>query len=308
MASDRYSIYSASFVHAGGTLDLQQLREQSINAGSRYRLIRPGGALNPAAHILSTANPTKRFRTSDLLTVLTTIDIANGLPCSGGSTLRYQLRTPGGAFATGGSHLTQTTPKGFLHIVSIDVDIDSETGGEAELEYIPLSVAGENPITNTTSVNFAAAPVPAYVSQYFMGGQWLGATQVEGLTHLRVVPGINYTARRCDGGVFPRYGASSITAREPSKEMTYLNAALPVSMGSMFTNLLGSTVKSYLQRATAAADGRLSTAATSHIRFDVAAGSWGHDNISVADENDALVTVKVMPTGLLAVSLGVAIP
>jgi hypothetical protein len=218
------------------------------------------------------------------------------------------LRTPGGAFATGGSHLTQTTPKGFLHIVSIDVDIDSETGGEAELEYIPLSVAGENPITNTVAVSFAAAPVPAYMSQYFMGGQWLGASQVEGLTRLRVMPGLTFTSRRSDGGVFPRYGASSITAREPSKEMTYLNAALPQVMGSFFTNLLGSTVKSYLQRGTAVADGRIAVGTASHVRFDVAAGSWGHDNISVADENDALVTVKVMTTGLLAVSLGVAIP
>lgn len=308
MASNRYGIYSASFVHAGGTLNLNQLREQSLNAGSRYRIIRPGGALNPAAHILSQANPTKRFFTSDLFTILPVIDIANGLACSGGSAMRYQKRIPGGAFYTGGAHLTQTTPTGFLHIVSISVDIDSETGAEAELEYVPLSSDGTNPITNTDSVDFTSVSAPAYNSQYFMGGQWLGATQVESLTALRVTPGITFTARRVDGGVFPRYGASSITRRDPMKEMTYLNAGLPVTLGgSFFTNLLGATLKSYLQRATTAADGRIAAATTGHYRFDVAAGTWGHDNLRVSEEDDATITVQVRPTGLMTATPSVAL-
>jgi hypothetical protein len=307
MASDRYGIYSGSFVHAGGTLDLTQLREQGISAGSRYHLVRPGGALNPHAHILSTANPVIRFRTSDLASVLATVDIASGLYCSGGHVMRYQQRAPGGTFTGSTSNVTQSTTKGFLHITSIEVDIDSENGAEAELEYIALSTDGSNPITNTPSVSFAAAPAPAFGSIYFMGGCWLGSSQVEGLTRLRISPGIRFVSRRCDGGVFPRSGASSITAREPAVEMTFLNAALPYSIGSFFTYALGAAVKNYLQRGTAAADGRIAVGSSSHYRFDVAAGSWGHDNIAVADENDALVTVRIMPTGLLSLAAGVAI-
>lgn len=308
MASDRFGLYSASFTHAGGTLDLQQLREQSVNTNSRFKIIRPGGGLNPAAHILSTANPTKRFYTSDLVTALTTIDIASGLACSGGSVMRYQKRTPGGAFATGGSHLTQTTPKGFLHITGISVDIDSEDGAEAELEYVALSSDGTNPVTNTESVNFAAAPVPAFMSQYYLGGQWLDSTQVESLVALRVNPGIVFQARRVDGGVFPRYGASSIVARNPQKTMSYLNAALGSQMGSLFANALGATVKSLLQRATTSADGRLAMASTNHIRIDVAAGTWGHEDIRASGENDAVTNVTIRPTGTLSVALGVASP
>jgi len=309
MASDRYGIYSASFTHAGGTLDLQQVRDQSLNAGSRHHLLRPGGSLNPGAQILAQADPIKRFRTADLLTVLGVSNIlTNGLACSGGSTMRFQLRTPGGAFANTSSS-TEVSTKGFLHVASIEADIDSETGAEAELEYFALSTDGTNPITSANGVDFTSAPAPAYMSQYYVGGCYLGSSQIEGLRRILVIPGIQFTARRCDGGVFPRYGASSITARSPMIELTFLNAGLPYALsGSFFTNALASTLKVYLQRATAAADGRVAVGTTSHARFDAAAGNFTFDSISVSDEDDALVTVRILITGTLAVTLAVAIP
>src|SRR5262249_31783537 len=110
MATDRYGIYCASFTHAGGTLALQQLRRQQITAASRYRLIRPGGALTPAAHILATANPVIRFNTTDALTVLQTVSITDGLACTGGHVMRYQKRVPAGGLA--GAGFVQTSSKG----------------------------------------------------------------------------------------------------------------------------------------------------------------------------------------------------
>lgn len=304
MASDRYGLYSASF---NGTFDLAQLREQSISAGSRHRLIRPGGALNPAAHILATADARKRFATPDLLTVFTNVDIANGVACASGSTMRYQKRLPAGAFATGASHFTVVTAAGFMHIASLGVDIDSETGAECELEYIPLSADGTNPVAVTGGVNFSTAPIPAYNSIYYLGGVWLGASQIESLTSVRISPGIQFKARRVDGGVFPRYGASSIVAREPMIELTFLNTALPYVMGSLFTVLLGSAIKIYLQRGTADSDGRIAPATTGHYKITAATGSWGHDQIRVSEEDDATVTVQIRPTGVLTVTPSIAL-
>lgn len=308
MATDRYGIYSASFTHAGGTLNLQQLRRQQITAGSRYRLIRPGGALNPAAYILSQANPVARFVTSDALTVMATVDIANGLACSGGHVMRYVKRVPGGGLSvTSSANFTQSTAKGFLHITRIDVDIDSETGAEVELEYIMLSADGTNPLTQTAGVDFTSAPAPSFMSQYFMGGCWSNAVQVPTLRRLTVSPGLNYVARRLDNGVFPQYNASSIHSRQPAIEMNFLNVAIPQSIGSFFTNALGATVSAYLQRGTTAADGRIALATTGHKAIDVASGSWTHDNIEVADEDDGSVTVGLMPTGALAARDAIAI-
>lgn len=306
--ADRYGIYCGSFVHAGGTLDLQQLEEQDLVADSRYKMIRPGGALNPHAHILSTANPRCRFQTCDCLTVLTAMAGNLYLFCSGGHTMRYQKRLEGGAFTAGATHLIQSTAKGFLHVVGLDVDIDSEEGARLSLEYIPLSVAGENPITTTPASSLAAAPVPAFMSQFFMGGAWLGVTQTLGLKTLSIQPNTLFGSNRSDGGVFPRSDSSSILALTPMIRSTWLNAAMPSTpIGSMFLNLLSAAFKAYFQRGTAAADGRISAAGLSHVRVQAAAGSWGPDDIRVSGEGDAIVTVTIMPTGALAVDLGVAL-
>jgi hypothetical protein len=112
--ADRFGIYSASFTHAGGTLALQQLDEQEHSSGSRKKTIRPGGALNPAAHILSTANPRIRFSTCDCYTVLAAMGGNLHVFCSGGHIMRYQKRQPGGAFKTGSDHFLQSTAQRIL--------------------------------------------------------------------------------------------------------------------------------------------------------------------------------------------------
>ena len=305
--ANRYGIYCASFTHAGGTLDLQQLDSQDLSSGSSYKSIRPGGALSPAAHILSTANPRARFSTTDILTVLTAMGGNFHLACSGGHVMRYQKRLAGGAFATGGSHFIQSTAKGFLHVVSIDVDIDSDDGARMELEYVPLSVAGENPITDTPSQSLASAPVPAFMSQYFMGGVYLGTDQLLGLRRMSWRPGIRFTDRRSDGGVFSRYDSSSITAYTLMINLQFLNVEIPTTIGTTFLNALGAAIKGYLQRGTTATDGRIAAATTSHIKIAAAAGSWGVDNYSVSGEDDAMSSVGVMPTGTLTPTLGVAL-
>jgi hypothetical protein len=306
--ADRYGIYCGSFTHAGGTLHLQQLDEQDLQSGCNYKTIRPGGALNPHAHILSTANPRARFRTCDCATLMTAMSSNFHLYCSGGHVMRYQKRLEGGAFAVGSDHLIQSTAKGFLHVSSIDVDIDSNQGATFDLEYIPLSVAGENPIAESVGENLDGAPIPAFGSQFFMGGNWLGASQTLGLVRMRIQPGLRIVARRSDGGVFPRSDGTSIVARDPMIELHFLNAAISASaIGSFFMNALGASIKSYLQRGTTAADGRIAAATASHFRVVASAGSWGPENLRVAGEDDAITVVRVMPTGDLTPTLGVAL-
>lgn len=305
--SDRYGIFSASFTHASGTMNLTQVDSQGLSSGTRKKTIRPGGALSPAAHILSTANPRARFRTCDLFTLHTVMGTNFHLYCSGGHVMRYQKRLEGGAFATGSDHFVQSTAKGFLHITEIVVDIDSDEGAYANLEYVPLSTAGENPITNTDSQSFASAPAPAFVSQYFMGGLWLGAAQVLGMTRFAFRPGITFGPRRSDGGVFARADGSSIVALDPMYELTFLNAAFGSDIGTSFLTVLGAAIKGYLQRGTTATDGRIAAATTSHIRYQADAGSWGQDDIQVAGIDDVTTAVTISPTGTVTPTLGVAL-
>lgn len=300
-----YGLYCASFTHAGGDLHLNQLDNQDLSAGSRTKLIRPGGGVNPAAHILSTANPRASYRTCDLLTVLTAFNGAHHLYCSGGHVMRYQARQEGGTFLTTSSHFVQSTAKGFLHLTEIAVDIDSDEGAYATLEYVPISSDGGSPITNTPSQSLLSAPVPTFNSCYFMGGSWLGSTQITGLKRFRFSPGTTFVTQRSDGGVFPRRGY--IHARTPVFSFDYLNVGLPYDLGSFFHSALGAAIKAYLQRGTTNTDGRIAGATSSHVRFQADAGSWGPDNIRVAGTDDGMLSVRVMPTGSVVPTLGVAL-
>lgn len=307
MAADRYSLFSASFVHAGGTLDLTQLESQGLNTVSSIRSVRPGGSLFNGAHILSTANPRFRFRTADIFTVFTAFSGSCFLACSGGHTARWQKRLSAGAFATSTAHLTQTTPKGILHITGIDASIDSTEGAVMELEYIALSTDGTNPITDTPSVNFASAPAPAFVSQYFLGGVWNGASQVTSLQRASFRPGLRWTTRRADNGVFPLYSLTSLSAHDPMISLSFLDMGLPYAMGSQFLSIVGAAIKGYVQRGTTAANGRIAAATSGHAKISCTDASWGADDMSVQGEDDGMVNVSVFPTAALVPALGVAL-
>ena len=308
----RFGIYPASFVHVGGTLNLRQIRSQSLRRNGAFNSIRPGGSLDNKAHILSTANPTAGFATRDLGRVFGDanggVSLTNGLYCSGGHTMRWQKRLEGGAFDPSAAHTIQTTPKGFLNPVQIEVDVDSQTGAECVLEYVALSAAGENPVT-TLNGQAISGVTPEYNSVYYAGGVWLGAGQVTSMIRQRVVPGLTYSARRADGGVFPRANCSSINARDPSIQLDFLNVGMiGPTMADLFASALGASLSVYFQLGSIGNDGRVDPASLLHMKVTAAAGTWGADDIAVSGEEDAVVTVAVMPSDPLAISMVSAIP
>ena len=308
MSADRYGLYSASFTHAGGSFDLTQLEGQSLSRNKAVRSVRPGGSLVATAHILSTANPRFSFRTTDLLAFFTASSGEMFLACSGGHVARYQKKLAGGAFASGSAHMLQTSSKGFLHVASIDAEVDGTDGASAVLEYIPLSTDGQAlPFATTVSQSLSGAPAPAFSSQYYMGGVWNGSSQVTGLKRISFQPGVMFTANRTDGGVFPHYNASSIGGYNPGIGLTFLDLGLPNAIGSDYLAVVGAAIKGYLQRGTTAADGRIAVATTSHLKIACTDASWGPDETTVDNENDGTVTIGVMPTSKLTATLGVAI-
>lgn len=307
--SSRYGIYTADFVHDGGTLALTQLRGQGLRRGAGITTVRPGGSLDPAAHILSSGNPSAGFATRDLATLLGGLSLTTGLTCSGGHVMRYQRRAIGG-FAGGTTNVTQTTARGFLNPVEISVDQESENGAEATLEYVPLSDAQEAPVSSASGVNFSAVTAPAFNSVFYLGGAWLGAAQLPSLSRIRVAPGILYAANREDGGAFAKYGCSFIRSRTPVIELTFFNVGLaPDVIGGMFAAALSSTLSVYFQRGLGPSNiGRVAVGTAQHVKVSAAGGIWGPEDISVSEEEDGRMTVLVQPTGALSVSTASAIP
>lgn len=308
MSADRYGLYTATFTHAGGSFDMTQLEGQTLSRNKAVRSVRPGGLLVATAHILSTANPRFSFRTTDLLSFFTASSGEMHLACSGGHVARYQKKLAGGAFASGSSHMLQTSSKGFLHVASIDVDIDGNDGASAILEYIPLSTDGKaKPYTETVSQSLSGVTAPAFSSQYYMGGVWNGSSQVTGLKRMSFQPGVIFNANRTDGGVFPHYNASSIGGYVPGIGLNFLDLGLPTAISADYLTAVGAAIKGYLARGTTAADGRVADATTSHLKIACTDASWGPDETTADNENDGTVMISVLPTSKLTASVGVAI-
>jgi hypothetical protein len=109
--------------------------------------------------------------------------------------------------------------------------------------------------------------------------------------------------------VFPRLAASSIQQRDPMFELTFLKADISVAeIGSFFLNAASDTISVYFQRGSVNNEGRIAAATASHQAYNLTASAWGADNLQVAGEDDATVTVRVMGDVAMTASYGVALP
>lgn len=318
--SFRYSMFSADFNTtlgtANDTLTLTQIRSQRSQANAQRAAVRPGGSLDVLQQVLSTANPTATFVTRDLAGLFSptpstvAVSLTTGLYCDLGHIARFQKRVEGGGFETGADHMVQTSPRGFLNITSIEADVDAQDGAEANIEYTPMSTTGvDPPFVQTDGIDFTAVPNPAFSSIFYLGPCFLGSTQLVGLIRSRVLPGIVFRTRRADGGPFTLAACSSIQMRQPSFEMTFLKVNMIVTnILAFFSSNLGEQLDVFFTKGVVGNAGRVPNATAEHLRVSALTGDWGADDLSVADEDDATVTVRVNPTGTIAFSITSVIP
>lgn len=310
--SNRYGLYSATFDAGATTLPLTQLRSMGTRPNKSMVTVHPSGNIDPAAHIMSMARPIMQFGSRDLGKIFghtTPVSISAGLFCTDPSTFMYRQRVAGGAFSSGSDNVTQIVEDGFLHCTEISADSESNDGAQAALEFIALSATGINPFTTAASQAVPGAlSAPAFSTLFFHGPAYLNSVALPGLIGTRVRPGISFTSRLADGGVFPTTGLSSITSRNPQIDLTFLKIDMIPSTLDMVCAAFATTLAVYFRKGAAGAAGRVADATSEHIKISAAAGSWGPDDVSVSDENDVTTTITVMPTGVLSLSAASAIP
>lgn len=305
----RYGLYPARFNNGG--LNLSQVASVAHRAGASPFSIRPGGSLDHAGHVLSTARPVASLMTHDIDSVLAAVSLTAGLDCSAASQLNFQKRAVGGAFTAANStaHVTQSIEAGFLHITEISASSESDEPAQCMLEFIALSSDGDNPITDDDDAAINGQPSPAYNNVFYHAPAYLGATLLTGLVGTRVRPGLVHSARMADGGAFPRRDASSIVARNPTIELEFLNLAhIVANFNNMIMSAFSSTMAVYFQQGTVDPGGRVAAGTGTHIMISAAAGSINPDDISVQDTGDATFTATIRPTGTLSVSRTSTIP
>lgn len=303
-SAERFGIYPASFVHAGGTLDLSQIERVEATPNPTIAEVTPGGAVDPAAYLIASGMPECPFATRDLATLLGTVALTTGLKLTGAATLRFQERTDCGTFETGLTHETITATGGFINVQSISAEQESPEGAIAQLNLLPLWDGSTEPLVHNTGVNFATAPSPAFNSRFFLGPCYHNSAQLDGVIRASFEPGIAFKRYTADGDPYPKKGA--IMRRSPIFRFTMTKlddvSALQVA-GRAITN----SFAMYFWKATANGT-RVAVGTTEHIKISCSAGLWRHDRMSVQGNDDGTVDLIVRPTGTVSLSTASAIP
>lgn len=307
MASgERFSLFPASFVHAGGTLNLPQMEGFDARPNSTIKRVYAAGAVDPKAHLLAIADPSIPFRTRDLTTLFTTVSPLTGLTGTGaGATFRLQERDDGQSIFLGGAtHETFTVAKSFLTIDSISAAQDDREGAVVECTCHALYDGTNLPIVHNTAVDFTTAPAPAFTSEFFMGPVYHNAVQIPGILRHSVEFATTFTPFRTDGNVFPAKGV--IVRRSPMFKIT-LQKMDEVAAISKFIRALAGTFAVYFWKAVDNGV-RVAVGTGQHLKVSGAAGAWHDESLTATENEDGTVTLNVMPTGSLSYSIVSAIP
>lgn len=302
----RFSIYPASLVHAGGTLNLAQLQAFRVGPAPAIKRVYVGGAVDPKANILTRGDPRVELGTRDLTTLLTTLNPLTGLASFGaGATFRLQERDDGeSVFLSGLTHETFVVNKYHLVLNSISAQQDDQDGLLANLTCHALYDGTNNPIIHNTGVDFAAAPAPAFASEFWMGPVYHNAVQVEGITGWSVEFGVQFTPFRTSGAVWPTQGY--IARRQPVLRATSLKVDVVANLVKELRALAG-TFAVYGWKG-ADASHRVAVGSGVHLKISCAAGAWGDDEIAATENDDGTFSAVIMPTGTLAMSIASTIP
>lgn len=304
-SAERFCLFPCSAVHSGGTLNLAQMQDFSVQTnGTRDRFYVPG-AVDPKAHILAFADQQITFGTQDLATYFGTVSPTVGLALTGAGTFRLQERSDlAGVFETGSTHETYTVTNGLIIPTRLSASQDDQTGAVLQSTLFPLYDGSTNPVVHNTGVDFSGAPTPAFTSEFFLGPVYHNSSQIGGITQVSIDFGIQFAPRRVSGQVFATKGA--ITRRSPVFTFTTLKSDVDAAV-NLFNRALTNSFAIYLQKG-ADAGSRISAATASNCKISCTAGVFSTDSIQVSSNDDATTNISVMPTGTIAVSVASAIP
>lgn len=307
MAADRFSGYTATFVHGGGTLALTQLGSYDVQTNRNITRVSASGAIDPLAHVIASASPMAQLTTQDVATAFGAISPTVGLACTGACTLRYQKRASGGVFAGSTTNTTLVAQTGFLCPDSLSASGDSPA--ELGLNFYPFFDGTNLPFVPANAVDISGVTAPAQNSIFYLGPLYLGSSQIEGVVSTRVDFGINFSQIPVDGLVYPKEGM--IISRNPSITISLLKASsIYADIGNFFhAAVSANAIKAYFVQGVHGTDSaRVAYATASHCKITIATGAMGPENISVAGENDATVSYRINATSTIAASVASAIP
>lgn len=303
--SNRYSGYPATITPNGDTINLRQMEGYSWSANSQKSYLRPGGNLDRVSAVLHSARPVHSFQTRDLETIFANLSPAT-ITVDEGATWRWQQRNCAGSFKTGTSHISKTSLGGVIKPVSLTCSEEDTNGAIVAIEYHSLSDDGINPPdTKTNSVNFASAPTPTFVSQFFMGPTRHNGAAVLGIDQISINFGLNVSSKLFDN-VFPV--CATLESRDPSLTLTGTNLALNAAINQFIVGTTGSGFIQYLRRGSNN-NARVADASAVHLAASISAGCWSVDEESWQSTGDGKTSVTIVAIGgAIGITMNSTIP
>lgn len=326
--ADRFSIYPAIFTNGTNRLLIRQINSFNIAPGSNIAQIVPGGLIDPAAALIGTADPQIRFSTRDIHGLIDgigaapdgggTVSITNGYCArvSNGAKFALQQRVLCSTFAASddAGHIIYTCPYGaFVYINSITAEMDNAEGALVDLTCVPYPRMDAAYFTSPAiTVDFAQyltdwdsgtpPATPIFNSIYYLGRVIHNTTPLEGVTSVRIDPGLTVTGVRSDGSIFPtRY---CITQRRPRLSITVLDPS-STGLDLLFGEAVDTTFIIFLYRGLPNST-RYAADQDAHLQVVCNAGMLAYDDLSVSQNDDATLTITLPVVSTLTATIAVA--
>lgn len=306
MAQERYSLFPARFVHAGGNLDFVQFGSLAIESGNTHTEAYVSGLVDRQTSLLSHADPTVTLRTADMATILTDVDLNVGLNTNAPSSAWMQNRAPGGVFQGQAALLHQhiVLQRGHLCVDRIQVSQDDVAGAMLELTYYPLWAPADlvEPISITKDQALPVDLVPAFTSQFYLGPVYISGAPLEGVQSIEFTTGVRFEPKRADGDPWARKG--SIVRREAMITITFDGTPVPASF---FNSTPGTDVDIYFRRGDACGV-RIADDVANHMKVTIPASCWNVNTFNGEGTTDMTHVIELRPNGTMSFNLATEIP
>lgn len=280
---------------------LTQVHGIGVNTGANDDVIIPGGALDPAAVILTHAEPTISIMTHDLTTVLTKVGLSTGLACTSASTFYWQRRADTGTFTTSTTHQKVVSTTGFLNLNSISASQDSPA--DLSLTYYPFSSDGvTQPLAYTDSVALGSSP--AFVSKFFFGGVKLGSSFLNGVTSVSYDNGLAFRYHAQDGAHYRVNG--SIYARTPSITLTWHSVQALANFSPDLCIDAATNLKVFFKKGVSGSH-RVANATAEHTSINFATSAWKPVSMDAQGSEDTSLSIRATCIGTPTLDIATAI-
>ena len=268
-----------------GSMTISQVESSGVSQNAVVSRGRETSGTISDALYLDKSEPVGSFSSSDRLPILGGINLTTGL-CLSSPTITIPFAKQGCSGNLGaGNHFAISGTNGFAHIQSI-TGSTSDARAMATVECCILSSDGfTTPYTISETANLASN---AFIGEYRMQKVTKNGTAVTGLTAVTINPGVNYSKRSTDGGIYPTH--TYLDRIDPSIDLTFENQAAFNSFGPIFSD---NTALIVYFAAKSDGGSLVSGASSAHIAI-----SFG-DNLGIAEairgqgRTPAEVTIKI---------------